>query len=131
MNKDYMLNVNWKDGRRNNHKIGILAQIDEDFYLLIKGKDKEANDNGFVGIPGFKSDKIYKSKEMFDFFKKRVLRTPDINYCEELIKTEAISMIDSFSISEMPEEEANEKKLELLEAYKLQEQLKKVENIKE
>ena len=133
MNKDYIFSINWEDRFKNVHKIGVLAQLDEEFYLIVKDNKKanKAHENGFNGLPGFKAEKVYKSSELFDFFKNRVLRTTDINYCEELSKTGAKSMIDSFSVEEMPEKVIKEKKSKILKAYDLQEKLEKEESIKE
>ena len=133
MNKDYIFSINWEDRFKNVHKIGVLAQLDEEFYLIVKDSKKanKAHENGFNGLPGFKAEKVYKSSELFDFFKNRVLRTTDINYCEELSKTGAKSMIDSFSVEEMPEKVIKEKKSKILKAYDLQEKLEKEESIKE
>ena len=132
MNKDYVFSINWEDRFKNVHKIGVLAQLDEEFYLIVKDNKKayKAHENGFDGLPGFKAEKVYKSQELFDFFKNRVLRTANMNYCEELRKTGAKSMIDSFSVEEMPEEVIKEKKSKILKAYDLQEKMKIGETVK-
>ncbi len=133
MSKDYVFSINWEDRFKNVHKIGVLAQIEDEFYIIIREKEKakEAFKNGYIGVPGFKAEKIYKSNEMFDFFKNRVLRTSNTNYCEELSKSGGKSMIDSFFVEKMSEEESEYKKLKILKAYELQEKLKKEENIRE
>lgn len=130
--KDYVFNVNWQDRHKELYRVGILAQLDKNFYFIVKDKDSEnkAYNSGFRGVPGFKSDEVYKSQELFDFFKNRVLRTPNVNYCEELRKTGGKSMIDSFSLDAVPEEELKEYKTKILEAHRLQEALKKLRNKK-
>ena len=57
---------------------------------------------GYIGIPGFQFDKIYKSSELFDFFKYRILDKKSNNPCEELLQNSGKSMVDSFSLEEMP-----------------------------
>jgi len=133
MSKDYVFSINWEDRFKNVHKIGVLAQIEEAFYIIIREKEKakEAFKNGYNGLPGFRTEKIYKSNEMFDFFKDRVLRKANIDYCEELSKTGGKSMIDSFFVERLSEEETEDKKMKILKAYELQEKLKMEENIKE
>lgn len=135
MNKDYIFNINWEDRHKNIHKIGVLAQLDNQYYLIVEnkgkineGKIKEEN-NELGALPGFRPRKVYKSLEMFEFFKKRVLRTPDIDYCEELIKTGGKSMTDSFSVEKVSEEEHKEQKAKILETYSLQEKVNKKEII--
>lgn len=128
-NKDYIFYLNWEDNMKNMRKVGYLAQIEKEFYLLVIGmeKGKTAYDNGFIGIPGFKTDEIYKSEELFSFFQNRILDKDSKNPCEELLKNEGKSMIDSFSLEEVPEGIAEKKKEALLEAYKIQEEKKKVQ----
>ena len=130
--KDYVFNVNWEDRHKEIYKIGILAQLDQYFYLIIKDEKsaEKAYKSGFKGLPGFKTDEVYKSLELFDFFKNRVLRTPNVDFCEELGRTGGKSMIDSFSVEVMAEGEIKEYKTKILEAHRLQEALKKVRDRK-
>lgn len=127
--RDYIFYLNWEDNMKNLRKVGYFAQIEEEFYLLVSGmeKAKTAYANGFIGIPGFKTDEIYKSEELFSFFQNRILDKDSKKPCEELIKSEGKSMIDSFSLEEVPEGIADKKIQTLLEAYKIQEEKKKVQ----
>ena len=99
---------------------------------MISGEEnaQTAYANGFIGIPGFRSGEIYKSSELFLFFKNRILNKKIENPCEELLKNEGKSMIDSFSIEEVPEILAQKQKETLLEAYRIQEEKKKVQKSK-
>ena len=72
-NKDYIFYLNWGDKERNSFRVGFLAQIKNDFYLVIRDKEKTENDinqtsaydSGFIGIPGFMPGRIYKSEVRF------------------------------------------------------------------
>lgn len=125
MNNDYIFHVNWEDRLKNIHQIGVLAKLEKYFYFIVKDEKnaKEAYTNGFNGVPGFKSNKVYRSEELFDFFKFRVFKTSDVNYCEELRKTKGRSMTDSFFVEEMAEEEAKKSKTKILEADNLQQKI--------
>lgn len=130
MNKDYIFHVNWEDRYKHSYRVGILAEIDEAFYLAIKNEEDAtlAYKSGFIGIPGFKTEEVYKSQELFDFFKKRILETTKGNESEELAKSKAVSMIDSFSVEKVSEKLSQKYKKIILEAYELQ---KKKESLKE
>ena len=123
MNKDYVFHVNWEDRHKQLYKVGILAQLDEYFYLIIKDEQKasEAYRNGFIGIPGFKNEEVYRSRELFDFFKNRILGKNSTNPSEELALTGAKSMIDSYSVERVPEKVTKKYRQIILEAYQLQE----------
>ena len=125
-NKDYIFYINWEDNMKNMRKVGYFAHLNEYFYLLISGEEKvkTAYENGFVGIPGFKADQIYRSPELFDFFKNRILNKDSVNPCKELLENEGKSMIDSFSLAEVPETLASKHIKSLLEAYAIQEKKK-------
>ena len=74
MNKpDQYLYINWEDEHRNLYRIGILARIDDVYYLKTFGKktdaERDAYSHGYVGLPGFVQGEIYKStNKLFDFF---------------------------------------------------------------
>lgn len=124
MNKDYVFNINWEDEEKQLHRIGFLAQLDGSFYLIIKNEEnaKIAYDNGFIGIPGFKLQEVYKSEELFDFFKNRILQKSNSNPCEELAETGAKSMVDNYSVSQISDKISLKYKKLILAAYDLQEQ---------
>lgn len=127
-NRDYVFYLNWDDKDKNTFKVGYLAQIEEEFYFVIRSREKEktensAYDKGFIGIPGFRAGEIYKSKELFDFFKNRILNKYSKTPCKELAETKGKSMIDSFYLEEI--EEFEKQKRLLLEAYEKQEESKK------
>ena len=117
MTRDYVFHINWTDRHMQPHKIGILAQIDEDFYLIIKEQEDAslAYKNGFIGIPGFNEEEVYKSGELFDFFRNRILESK-----RKLSKTGGTSMTDSFSVEEISEKLSQKYKRIILEAYDLQ-----------
>lgn len=124
MNKDYVFHINWDDRYKNAHRIGFLAELDECFYLIIRDKKRAetAYKNGFAGIPGFRSEEVYRSHELFDFFKSRISEgARKKNPSEELAKSRAISMIDSFSVEEVPERATQKYKEIILRTYELQE----------
>lgn len=135
--KDYFFYIIWEDDENNKYKIGVLAQIDKMFYLRmhkkgqsisVEDKSKEtAYDNGCIGITAFKRDRVYKSGELFDFFKKRLLDKTSDNPCEELKEKHAISMVDSFSVKEMEEEKHKKCKEVILDMYEIQEKNKNIE----
>ena len=102
--QDYYFYIVWEDTEKNAYRIGILAQIDGQFYLKMNNSTNTslASKRGYIGIPGFQFDKIYKSSELFDFFKYRILDKKSNNPCEELLQNSGKSMVDSFSLEEMP-----------------------------
>ena len=127
--KDYIFFLNWEDNMKNIRKVGYLANIEKEFYLLISdiANAKTAYDNGFIGIPGFRAGEIYKSSELFSFFKNRILDKESDDPCGELLKNEGKSMVDSFSIEKVPEILAERQKKILLKAYSIQEKKKKIQ----
>lgn len=102
--QDYYFYIIWEDTEKNAYRIGILAQIDSQFYLKMNNSTNNslAAKRGYIGIPGFQFDKIYKSSELFDFFKYRILDKKSNNPCEELLQNSGKSMVDSFSLEEIP-----------------------------
>lgn len=109
---DYYLYVNWEDNQKNIYRIGILARIANTYYLKLStpknNSERDAYCHGYAGIPGFISDRLYTStNQLFDFFKKRVFVPNNMesttDFLEELIKTNGITLTDSFSIEEIPE----------------------------
>lgn len=131
--RDYVFNVHWADKLRNSYKVGLLAQIDKIFYFIMSGpKNAEAAyRKGFVGVPGFQADEIYKSQELFDFFKSRVLEDKSQNPCEELAQSKGISMTDSFSVEEVSEGIAKKYKEAILRAYEVKARSEELKNEKE
>ena len=103
-NHDYFFYIVWEDTEKNAYRIGVLAQIDGQFYLKMNNNNTStiAANKGCIGIPGFQVDKIYKSSQLFDFFKYRILNKKSNNPCEELLKNTAKSMVDSFYLEEVP-----------------------------
>ena len=134
-NKDYIFYINWEDRDKNSFRVGYLAQIQNEFYFVIRGKDKSGNesneksayDRGFIGIPGFRPGEIYKSNELFDFFKNRILDKNSKDPCSELAQTKGISMIDSFYLEEIAERLFDKQKQVLLDAYEKQENVRNVQ----
>ena len=131
MNRDYVFHINWDDRYKNSYRVGFLAELDEYFYLIIRDEKRAetAYKNGFDGIPGIKPEEIYRSRELFDFFKSRISEgARKKNPSEELAKSNAISMIDSFSVEAVPERITQKYKEIILRTYELQ--LKKMEQEK-
>ena len=131
-NKDYIFYINWEDKMKNMRKVGYFAHLNKYFYLLISGEgnSKTAYENGFVGIPGFKVDNIYRSPQLFEFFKNRILNKNSENPCQELLENEGKSMIDSISLEIVPESLANKHIESLLDAYRIQEEKKKIQEVR-
>ena len=132
-NKDYVFHINWEDRHKLSYRVGFLAQLDEYFYIVIKDQENAqmAYKNGFIGIPGFKTEEVYRSQELFDFFKSRVLHQNGQNPCEELASTRAKSMIDSFSVEKVQDKVVPKYKRIILEAYKLQQKKLQLQEAKE
>ena len=135
-NKDYVFQVNWEDRHKDAYVVGILAQIDKEFYLIFKDKEdiETAYKQGYIGIPGFNQEEIYKSHELFDFFKSRVLQSAQSNPCEELAKTKGVSMVDSFSVEPIPERMIPKYREIIIQTYELlkrKEELKKKESLEQ
>lgn len=132
MSKDYVFKINWEDRHKDLHNIGVLAQLNKEFYLVVRAEEdaKKAYEMGFRGIPGFKTDEVYKSDELFDFFQNRVMKSSDVEFCEQLEKTGGISMIDSFSVKKMQAKSAEKCKKTIVETYALQEAFKELKRKK-
>ena len=103
--QDYVFHLNWEDRYKNSFRVGILAEIDNIFYLVVREpKNAEtAYSKGFVGIPGIKPGELYTSLELFDFFKSRILDKKSPNPCKELAISGGTLMTDSFSLEEINE----------------------------
>lgn len=121
-NKDYVFHINWEDRHKISYRVGFLAKLDEYFYIIIKDQENAhmAYKNGFIGIPGFRAEEAYRSQELFDFFKSRVLNNNGQNPCEELASTGGKSMIDSFSVEKVPDKVVTKYKGMILKIYELQ-----------
>lgn len=124
-NKEYIFYLNWEDKIKNAWKVGYFAKIEEYFYFIISDEKnaQSAYDRGFVGIPGFKPGEIYKSKELFDFMKYRVLNKEANDPYEEFSVNKGKSMVDSFYFEEISENLSKKYMELLLEAYEKQTQL--------
>lgn len=130
--REYICYLNWEDNMKNIRKVGYFAYIQQNFYLLVSGREtaKTAYENGFIGIPAIRPDEIYRSPELFNFFRNRILNKDSKDLCGELLENEGKSRIDSFSLEEVPEILADRQKQTLLEAYKKQEELKQLKSKK-
>ena len=128
-NKDYIFYLMWEDELKEKRAVGYLAQIDKNFYLLISGREnaEKAYEKGFIGMPGFKTDEIYRSDELFAFFKNRILDKDSEDPCKELSESEGRSNIDSFLLENISGIMKDSKIKTLLEAYRIQEEKKKVQ----
>lgn len=108
--EDYYFFINWEDAQKNLYRVGILAKIQNTYYMRISERkpndERDAYSHGYIGIPGFIPGELYKSNnELFDFFEKRVSEVPskDKDYYQELLTSEGRTLTDSFSVEEMPE----------------------------
>lgn len=121
---NYFLNVNWDDLDKNTHRVGFLSLYKEKFYFMIKGKENipRAYNQGFNGIPGIKTDKIYVSKnEMFNILKKRlgIRETEKINIIQRILSEKIgdnstlYNRRDRISFGQMNEREAEDCKKEI------------------
>ena len=121
--EDYIFYLKWED-----RKVGYFARIEENFYLLISKMDnaKSAYESGFIGLPGFVPGQIYKTPELFEFFKNRIEDEKSGDVYSELIKYNGTSHIDSFSLEEVSELLEEKQKEALKVAYKHQEKLKRI-----
>lgn len=107
---DEFFYINWEDSHKKLYRIGVLARVDGAYFLKTfspKGNNRVAFNHGFVGIPGFSTGELYKSKnQLFDFFMSRVITAEvgkKVDYLNELKKTKGIMFTDSFSVEEFPE----------------------------
>lgn len=112
MNNDKYFFINWEDSEKNSYRVGILAEIDNVFYLKTYDKkdnnERDAYSHGYAGLPGFIPGQLYKSQnKLFDFFLNRIFidRSKDREFdaMEELRKTLGKTLTDSFFIEEVPE----------------------------
>ena len=132
-NQNYVFNVNWEDRGKHIHKVGMLAQINDIYYFFIRSKEKAMAPykSGFIGISGFEPEKIYRSPELFDFFKSRILDKKSSKPCEELAETNGKSMVDSFSVEKLSDKIAKQYEEIILQAYEIQQKRKELESKKE
>lgn len=130
--KDYIFNLNWEDIKKNSIKVGCLAQVDGEYYFVISNERnaETAYENGFIGIPGFKPGEIYKSQRLFDFFRNRILNKESDDPCAELAGTKGMSRVDSFWLEPVSDVLAARQIETLLQAYEKQEELKKLQELK-
>lgn len=126
--KDYIFYVNWADQYKNIYRVGFLAKIEQYFYLIAGGKHNApfAYKRGYAGIPGFKSNYIYKSDELFDFFKSRILSQQE-DECEQLAQNGGVSMVDSFSLEQVNQLYFNRYQEVILKSYQMQEEKEQLE----
>lgn len=128
-NNDYYFFVNWEDAQKNTYRVGVLARIDNVYFLktIAQNPDnsRDAYSHGYTGMPAFRPGEIYKSVNgLFDFFVNRVYRTGPVSqfdYMEALKKTKGITFTDSFSLEEIPESRIEECKKLLLQLEEIKE----------
>ena len=126
--RDNFFYINWEDSHQRPHRIGLIAQIDNVYYLKMNNKENatSAYNHGCIGIPGFQNDRVYRSEELFDFFKRRILKKESQNVFEELRETQGRSMVDSFFVEEVPERLRGKCKQLVLDLYRNQEEMDKI-----
>lgn len=129
---NYFFNINWNDLEKNTHRVGFFCIYNEKFYFKIKGKEnaERAYMNGFAGMPGVESDRIYVSaNQVFDRLKKMLgiegTREQDIESIKELLsnKIEEDETLenrrDRLGFDKMTEREADECQKEIDELEEL------------
>lgn len=123
--KDYFFYINWEDGELNKYKIGMLAKIGNYYYLKMNSKENSSSayQKGCIGITGFQNERVYKSEELFDFFKNRVWNKKANNLCEELKLNSGRTMTDSFWLEEIPEKLGERFKKVILDMFHNQEEM--------
>ncbi len=121
-NRDYIFHLDWQDIQKNSFRVGFLAQIEKEFYFILSERKiaESAYNRGFVGIPGFRAGEIYRSAELFDFFERRISNKNSENPCEELAKNKGVSMVDSFTLEEVPKKMLPKYRETILKAYEVQ-----------
>ena len=126
--KDYVFYICWENSKNKDYKIGLLAKIDDYYYLKINTKEHSsaAYEKGCIGLPGFRDDMVYRSENLFDFFQNRIFDKGNEDVCKELVKTQGRSFIDSFFVKEVPHRIKEKSKHILLNMYKNQEELRKI-----
>lgn len=134
--EDNYLYINWEDHQKNVYRVGILARINDAYYMRTQPKkeddERDAYSHGYIGMPGFVPGRLYKSEnELFDFFQKRlpvedVPQTEPQDCLKQLLDSEGKILTDSFSVEEVPEIYQEKCKEIILELEKLQNQPKKL-----
>jgi len=134
INQDSYYYINWEDNQKNLFRIGVLARIDDVYYLKTFAKkgenERDAFSHGYAGLPGFNIGQVYKStNKLFDFFLNRIYRGgANVDYMEELKKTRGRMLTDSFSVEEIPESQRKRCKELIVLWDKQNEEIKKCEN---
>ena len=118
-NKDKYFYIKWQDSKKQEYKVGILARINDIFYMMChsdQGNENSAYNNGFNGIPSFEVGKLYRSeRELFEFFKNRIIVLNEEDPFDKLKENNAKLLTDSFSVEEIPREKAEQYKNIILE----------------
>ncbi len=105
--KDYYFNIMWRDGFGKEHKVGVLARIDEMYYLKGRRIDKSLGSLFFRGIPPYYDTKLHASKNLFDFFRMKILvsnNSQDEDLCEILEEKLGKNHIDGYSVTKIENE---------------------------
>lgn len=125
--EDHVFYIKWEDSEKKDYKIGLLAFIDNNFYLKMNTQENsaEAYNKGCIGLPGFNNDRVYKSDRLFDFFMRRILGKDSKNPFEEFKRTQCRSMIDSYFVEEVPEGLKETSKKLILDMFQNQQEMQK------
>lgn len=121
MTEDYYFNIIWKDGFEKNHNVGILARINNVYYLMGRKIEKDEGTLFFRGIPPFNDFKLHKSNELFSFFKMKILANggeSNEDSCKLLEERLGKNHIDSYSVEKIEDEELQEQFKSLIESVK-------------
>lgn len=121
MTEDYYFNIIWQDGLEKTHNVGILARINNFYYLLGRKLEKDEGNLFFRGIPPFYDFKLHKSKDLFPFFKMKVLANGGDNkedLCKLLEERLGKNHIDSYSVEKIEDEELQEQLRHLIYSVK-------------
>lgn len=118
--KKYIFHIKYRD-----IKIGCLAYVEGNFYLAL---DKDSEEAGVCFIPAFELDEIYKSTELFNFFKNRIDTKNSVDTYEALTQYAGTVGRDNYSLEELPDRLVENKIQTLLEAYEIQEKKRKIQS---
>ena len=93
------LYLKWKDLNNKIYTLAALYKEDDFYYIIINRKEiDKAKENGCYGIGTIDTNKSgYKSKELFAFFKNRIIQK-DNSYLDEFLEKYNIKKYDEMEI---------------------------------
>lgn len=93
------LYLKWKDVNKKVYTIATLYRHEGYYYLMIQKEEMEkAKNNGCSGIGNINTNEAgYKSKELFDFFKNRIV-SKDNEAIDEILKEYGLTKYDEMKL---------------------------------